>query len=283
MINSQEKLDAWLARFLPVEKAIIAEHERRCKALDKPDKPSRRELKARQFGDLCEATEGLAAGKSIREIHELFSDDALAMECLRRYVGTAQWRKLEALRRHIRRPMYYEEENERRRRLRAERRKVTKRQTVNACPTREEILDAWLKVRDSHDDMLRFGSLIMDLECYLDNSLVFGENGRIVRRRGGVKRWLREFLPALYVRYTTVMRYKAAAKKVRQLTDLADPVPAAAVIIEKKSGGEKGVISAAQVADKKSTKNNTGDSGAKGAEKNVDDSDEMMANEERVE
>ena len=39
-------------------------------------------------------------------------------------------------------------------------------------------------------------------------------------------------IPALYVRYTTVMRYKAMAKKLRQVVGLADPVPAEAVLAE---------------------------------------------------
>ncbi len=49
-------------------------------------------------------------------------------------------------------------------------------------------------------------------------------------------------IPALYVRYTTVMRYKAMAKRLRQVVGLSDPVPAAAVLAEPlakpESGGE---------------------------------------------
>ena len=42
--------------------------------------------------------------------------------------------------------------------------------------------------------------------------------------------WLRENIPALALRYTTVMRYKAAAKKLRQVVELPDPIPVAAVL-----------------------------------------------------
>lgn len=56
-------------------------------------------------------------------------------------------------------------------------------------------------------------------------------------RRGGVKAWLQVNIPALYVRYTTVMRYKAMAKRLRQVTGLADPVPAAAVLGPPAQGG----------------------------------------------
>ncbi len=97
---------------------------------------------------------------------------------------------------------------------------------------REDILDAWIHRRDSHEAALRFGSMIHDLECYVDNSLLRDGTGAIIGRRGGVKAWLQENIPALYLRYTTVMRYKAMAKKLRQVTGLADPVPAAAVLAE---------------------------------------------------
>ena len=110
------------------------------------------------------------------------------------------------------------------------------RRTTNPCPTREEILDAWTKRRESHAAAVRFGSMVHDLECYVDNSLLRDESGAIVGRRGGVKAWLQMNIPALYVRYTTVMRYKAMAKKLRQVVGLADPVPAAAVLAERPRG-----------------------------------------------
>ncbi len=52
-----------------------------------------------------------------------------------------------------------------------------------------------------------------------------------------MKAWLQENIPALYVRYTTVMRYKAMAKRLRQVVGLADPVPAEAVLAEPPRGG----------------------------------------------
>ena len=79
--------------------------------------------------------------------------------------------------------------------------------------------------------------MVHDLECYVDNSLLRDEDGAIVGRRGGVKAWLQVNIPALYVRYTTVMRYKAMAKKLRQVVGLADPVPAEAVLAEPPYGG----------------------------------------------
>ena len=129
-----------------------------------------------------------------------------------------------------RRPRYYAAENERRRALAAERRRIRARSTTNACPTREALLDAWNHRRDSHEAAIRFGSMLEDLECYLDNSLRRNEDGMIVGRNPGVKGWLCDNLPEIYEKYTTAMRYKAAAKKLKQVAELADPTPADVVL-----------------------------------------------------
>ena len=129
-----------------------------------------------------------------------------------------------------RRPLYYAAENARRRALAQERRRVRARRTANACPTAAQLMEAWEHVGESHEATLRFGSLLEDLECYMDNSLKFNEQGDIVGRNQGVKGWLHDNAPLLYDRYTTVMRYKAMSKKLRQIAELKDPVPASAII-----------------------------------------------------
>ena len=129
-----------------------------------------------------------------------------------------------------RRPKYYAAENERRRALAAERRRIRTRTTTSPCPTREEILEAWRRRRDSHEAAVRFGSMLEDLECYLDNSLRRDENGVIVGRNPGIKGWFRDNLPEIFDKYTTAMRYKAAAKKLKQIVELSDPTPAAIIL-----------------------------------------------------
>ena len=129
-----------------------------------------------------------------------------------------------------RRPRYYAAENERRRALAAERRRIRARSTTNACPTREAILEAWNRRKDSHEAAIRFGSMLEDLECYLDNSLRRSEDGVIIGRNPGIKGWLCDNLPEIYEKYTTAMRYKAAAKKLKQVVELADPTPADVVL-----------------------------------------------------
>ena len=146
---------------------------------------------------------------------------------LRHWLCSLRVAKLKAAER---RPRYYAAENERRRALAAERRRIRARSTTNACPTREALLDAWNHRRDSHEAAIRFGSLLEDLECYLDNSLRRNEDGVIIGRNPGIKGWLCDNLPEIYEKYTTAMRYKAAAKKLKQVVELADPTPADVVL-----------------------------------------------------
>ena len=225
-------LAAWLARYEPVEREIIEAHERRI-----ANRTRRRREAAEDFAGLCEATEGLAVvwrreGWTLREMVRWADGDVLTLLTLARWLRVGATRYIDRAQSRLRRPLYYARERARREALAEERRRTGRRRTTNPCPTREEILDAWVHRRDSHAAAVRFGSMIHDLECYVDNSLLRDEAGEIVGRRGGVKAWLQMNIPALYVRYTTVMRYKAMAKKLRQVVGLADPVPAEAVLAE---------------------------------------------------
>jgi len=221
---------AWLAKYTPVEQAVLKARARR---LDNAAR--RREKQSRAFGDLCEATEGLAVAWRRDQTPWLeqiaWADgDVWTLQCLMRYRRLLGTRCIDRLRHQVKRPLYYAAENARRRALAAARRRVDTRMTENARPTREAILDAWTHRRDSHAAAIHFGGLLEDLECYLDNALRFDEHGNIVGRNGGIKRWLQEEIPALYLCYTTVMRYKAAARKLRQATGLADPMSATRIV-----------------------------------------------------
>lgn len=191
----------------------------------------------RAFGDLCEATEGLSTvwhrGETpLADMLAWADGDVLTLRALARWLRLSASREVDRLRHAARRPFYYQQEKARRQALAAERRKVTRRTTENPCPTKEQILDAWERVRNSNEDLLRFGSLMEDLACYVDSSLVRTEDGSIVGRRGGMKAWLQLNVPALYLKYKTVMAYKVAARKLKQITGLADPTPAARLVEE---------------------------------------------------
>ena len=224
-----DELAAWLAKYAPVERAILVARERRL-----GNRAARRAMEARRFGDLCEASEGLAVawrrrGFPAREMLDWAGGDRLALWAMAPFLRRCATEEVNALRRRLVRPLYYERENARRRALAAERRRVLRRRTESPCPTREAILDAWTHAREGREAMLRFGSLLEDLACYVDHGLRLA-GGRIVGRAPGIKGWLRENIPALALRYTTVMRYKAAAKKLRQVVELPDPIPVAAVL-----------------------------------------------------
>ena len=236
------RFKAWMAKYEPVERAIVAERRKRAES-------GRRRAIARRkaFGDLCEMTDGLAKfcryngitleeGKKIMNAFRpsiqagafvaVFEAVWLGASFLRKELT----RRIDRARHEIVRPHYYVKEKARRQALAEERRRIRMRLTLNRCPTRDEILDAWVKVKESNEDLLRFGSLMEDLECYVDNSLRRTEDGIIVGRRPGIKGWLQMEIPALYLKYTTVMACKAAAKRMRQVLDISDPLSLSMVL-----------------------------------------------------
>ena len=176
---AEREFREWIRRYGPVERAIYAERGRR-----EASRHRRARERLRAFGDLCEATEGLAAfaersGITLEEARRRLRrmrpfHPALALPCLLledAWTGLAAMRRLltrriDRAKHEARRPAYYAQERARRQALAAERRKVRMRHTLGPCPTRLEILDAWTKVKGSPEALLRFGSLMEDLECY---------------------------------------------------------------------------------------------------------------------
>ena len=154
---------------------------------------------------------------------------ALAEMAVGLCVGSIVWCVLKGIAlalRKVQRPKYYPQERLRRQALARERRRIRRRTTINAAPTPEELLAQWAKVRGSPEEMIRFGSMLCDLEAYVDNSLLRNENGEIVGRNPGIRGWLNANCQPLAAHYKTVMGYKAMAEKFRQAVGLADPYPA---------------------------------------------------------
>jgi len=241
--EAKRRFDAWRAKYEPVAREIYAKRSKRAES-------RRRRAKARRnaFGDLCEMTEGLASFCRQNNV-SLEEGEMMLNQCRRparhavlfvllfeiAWFGAVFLRKeltrlIDRAKHEAMRPYYYEQEKLRRQAMAEERRKIGGRSTRNACPTREEIIDAWKKVKDSNEDLLRFGSLMEDLECYVDNSLVRDDSGAIIGRRSGIKGWLQVEIPALYAVYSRVMAYKAAAKRMRQLVELQDPIPLSSIL-----------------------------------------------------
>ena len=175
-------------------------------------------------------------------------------------VATLLYRRLSRLVKRLRRPTYYERERERRQKLALARREVRKHHTLNPQPTFDAIRAALHVARSSpeaairlgslledlecfvdntliHDAQgqspeaaIRLGSLLEDLECFVDNTLIHDAQGQIVGRRGGIKRLLQREAPDLFAKYSTIMRYKATAKRFRQACGSTEPVPPATLL-----------------------------------------------------
>ena len=139
-------------------------------------------------------------------------------------------RRLSLFIRRLRRPTYYERERERRRKLADARREIRRHHTLNPQPTFDAIRVALRDARRSPESAIRIGSLLEDLECFVDNTLRFDGQGRIVGRRGGIKRLLQREAPDLFEKYSTIMRYKATAKRFRQACGTGEPIPPATLL-----------------------------------------------------
>ena len=143
--------------------------------------------------------------------------------------GAATWGVLKSVAlvlARLQRPKYYPQERLRRQALARERRRIRRRTTLNPMPTPEAFREAWSHVRESPAAMIRFGSVLCDLEAYVDNSLIHDESGEIVGRNPGIRGWIRVNCPELFPKYTNIMSYKAMANKFRQAMGIEDPYPA---------------------------------------------------------
>ena len=148
----------------------------------------------------------------------VFCSAGLAIWCVLKGIALAM--------RKTQRPKYYPAERMRRQTLAAERRRVRRRITVNDAPTADELLAQFTRIKRNPKEMIRFGSMLCDLEAYVDNSLRRDKSGVIVGRNPGIRGWLAENCVELAAHYKTVMRYKAMAEQFRQIVGLHDPFPA---------------------------------------------------------
>ena len=124
-------------------------------------------------------------------------------------------------------------ESQRAHRMPLERRKCIRRSTLASCPTPNEIRTAWHFHNDSREAFIRLGGLLLDLECYVDNSLITiiqHHHLKIVGRHGGLKEWIRENCPELEANYKTLQNIKGIVKRLRQRAGVIDPIPVSALM-----------------------------------------------------
>jgi hypothetical protein len=99
--------------------------------------------------------------------------------------------------------------------------------SLRGTPKPKEIEDDWAAQPRSVLTCLRLGSRLADLDPTLDHTLVRKKDahGRMVirARKGGVKGWLEDRRVA--VGYSTVMRYKKLAQRLRRVLKLDDRLP----------------------------------------------------------
>ena len=99
--------------------------------------------------------------------------------------------------------------------------------SLRGTPTPKELAKDWADQPRTLETCLRLGSRLADLDPTLDHSLVRkpDASGRLVirARKGGMKGWLEDHRVA--VGYSTVMRYKKLAQRLRQVLSLDDRIP----------------------------------------------------------
>jgi hypothetical protein len=99
--------------------------------------------------------------------------------------------------------------------------------SLRGTPTPTEIAADWADRPRTLSTCLRLGSRLADLDPTLDHTLVRRQDahGRLVirSRKGGIKGWLED--RRVPVGYSTVMRYKKLAQRLRQVLSLDDRLP----------------------------------------------------------
>ena len=120
---------------------------------------------------------------------------------------------------------------------------VTRKTSVDAPPTPEELRRAWKAAqgRGPLAAKLLAGTLLSNLEPAVDQSYLRAEDGTIVGRRPGLKGWLRGYCPDLVPHYKALMSYKELADKLRIALGIEEPDSLSGIIDFGKMAGNGGV------------------------------------------
>ena len=99
--------------------------------------------------------------------------------------------------------------------------------SLRGTPTPADLLDAWQADPRTMATRLRLGSRLSDLDPTLDRTVTRRKlpNGKtlIKSRAGGMKGWFSD--RRIAIPYSTVMRYKKLAQRLRQILSLDDRLP----------------------------------------------------------
>ena len=99
--------------------------------------------------------------------------------------------------------------------------------SLRGTPTPKELVADWRESPRTLTTRLRLGSRLADLDPTLDHSILRTSlpNGKTIihSRKGGMKGWLEDRRVA--IPYSTAMRYKKLAQRLRQILQLDDRIP----------------------------------------------------------
>ena len=99
--------------------------------------------------------------------------------------------------------------------------------SLRGSPTAKELARDWADQPRTLETCLRLGSRLADLDPTLDHALIreVDATGRLVirARKGGMKGWLKDH--RIPIGYSTAMRYKKLAQRLRQVLALDDRLP----------------------------------------------------------
>ncbi|MBQ9727059.1 MAG: hypothetical protein IJV65_06100, partial [Kiritimatiellae bacterium] len=107
------------------------------------------------------------------------------------------------------------------------------RRSLAPAPDADALRAAWAAARGGRGrtpQVLRLGSLLLDLEATLPPTRLHGADGRFGGRAPGLRGWLAQNAPDLAPRYDSLLRARRLAQAVRRAHGLDDPLPAAVLL-----------------------------------------------------
>ena len=87
----------------------------------------------------------------------------------------------------------------------------------------EALCRQWDRARDSLDEMLKFGDMLVELDDYVDNSFIFNARGDVISRGPGIKGFLKDYCG--HIPYKTAMRYRILALKAQAIAKAGGDIP----------------------------------------------------------
>lgn len=96
--------------------------------------------------------------------------------------------------------------------------------SFSPCPTADELREAWANRKKSQKDFVWLLSVLGELTCYTDRTLVnLGGFGKIAGRNGGLKEFIAKNAPELLPKYKSISRYSRLAYRIKRAFNIYPP------------------------------------------------------------